>query len=286
MRDVTVDALNDAIDVTAKKSEAKLAKMQNEVGAIREEARALGVLQKINYDNAHNELLKYAMFYKARESKEYRKEGMTFEQFCEAAGENVRNVQRVLKDLKPIYSNFHDKLSCFLDVPLNKIKYLGRSLHDNLSQNGELILGEDRIPLTPDNKDEIEAAIDTLIENHKKEQNDLKNKLNKARKNTDRIVEEETKGLTAERDALVKEVARLKEFDPAEKDISWAEEYLSGLKDLVAQFEAGVRRMVMDERLHEAMDVQARCQVFIDTMVRQARGLQRDWDAAFNTEDL
>lgn len=286
MPDVNVEALNSAIDVAARESEAKLAKLEGEVEVIREESRVIGVLQKINYDKAHNELLKYAMFFQVRQRKEYKKEGMTWEQFCEAAGENVRNVNRILKDVRPIYEQFQDNLSCFSEVNFNKIKYLGRSFQDNLSQNGELILGGDHIPLTPDNKDEIEAAIDTLIESHKKEQKDLKAKLNKARKNTERIIEEETKGLKAERDALVKEVGRLKEFDPAEKDISWAEEYLSGLKDLVAQFDVGVRRMVMDERLHDAMDVQARCQVFIDTMVRQAKGLQRDWDAQFNAEDL
>jgi len=285
MKSVDAEAMDDVYELAKKDSEARLAEMEKQVCAIREESRVIGVLQKINYDQAHNELIKYAMFFQVRQRKEYKKEGMTWEQFCEAAGENVRNVNRILKDVRPIYDQFQDNLSCFSEVNFNKIKYLGRSLQDNLSQNGELILGEEHIPLTPDNKDEIEAAIDTLIESHKKEQKDLKAKLNKARKNTERIIEEETKGLKAERDALVKEVGRLKEFDPAEKDISWAEKYLSELKGLVAQFDVGVRRMVMDERLHDAMDVQARCQVFIDTMVRQARGLQRDWDSEFNSDD-
>lgn len=287
MKDVNVEAMNAAVDMATREAETKLARMEAEIEAIREESRALGILQKISYDNAHNELLKYAMLYQIKQSKEYKKDGMTWEQFCEAAGENVRNVHRVLKDLKPVYDRFSDNLSCFLSVPLNKIRYLGKEFSDNLSENkdGHLILGEEKIPLTPDNKDEIEAAIDTLIESHKKEKQTLKKQVKRYKNQSDKVVAEEVKGLTAERDALVKEVARLKEFDPAEKDISWAEAYLAELKDLVAQFEVGVRRMVMDERLHEAMDLQAQCQVFIDTMVRQARGLQQDWDAEFNTVD-
>ena len=286
MVDIHVEALNDAVDVAEKTSNFKLQKMQNEMAAVREESKALGVLQKIKYDNSHNELLKYAMLYQIKQKKEYKQGGMTWEQFCEAAGESVRNVDRTLKDLRPIYNHFSDNLSDFLNIPFSKIKYLGRSFSDNLSENenGDLVIDDTPIPLTSDNKEEIEAAIDTWIETHKKEKQTLQKKLDRTTKNQDKIIEEETKGLKVERDALVKEVERLKPLDIEEKDSTWSVEHMEKLLEIMADFEAHARKFMIDKRLHKDMTSQAKAEQFIDIVYRMARGLKQDWDDEFNQD--
>src|SRR6056297_1477881 len=128
---------------------------KTELDMIREESKALGVLQKINYDQAHNELLKYAMLYQVRESKEYKAGGLTWEQFCEEVGELRRSIDRKLKDIEPFVDNFQDKLSQFSKIPFNKIRYLGKIMGqdwDNLSQNtgNSIIINEKSIPITPE----------------------------------------------------------------------------------------------------------------------------------------
>ncbi|MFH1157082.1 MAG: hypothetical protein V1793_25070 [Pseudomonadota bacterium] len=286
MVDINVVALNDAVEITEKESNLKLQKMENEIDGVRKESFALGVLQKINYDNAHNELIKYATLYQIKQKKEYKDNGMTWEQFCEATGETVRNVDRILKDIEPLYDKFSDKLVNLLEVPFNKIKYLGKSISDNLSkiEDGVLVIDNTKIPLTPDNKEEIEAAIDTLIETHKQEKQALKKDLVKYKKHADKIVEEETKGLKVERDALIREVERLKPFDITEMDSTWSGEHLDKLMMICADFEVNARKFMIDERLHEDMKSQAKGDRIIDTLYRMARQLKSDWDEAFNTD--
>ena len=92
---------------------------KSEIDIIREESKALGVLQKINYDQAHNELLKYAMLYQVRESKEYKACGLTWEQFCNEIGESKRTVNDKLKDIAPLVDNFQAILAHFSNVPFN-----------------------------------------------------------------------------------------------------------------------------------------------------------------------
>ena len=213
----------------------------SEIEAIRDESEVTGIVKASNAQRAYSEFVKYASLYQLKQRKEYKKKGMTWDEYCEHIGEQRRTVDRVLKDISPLIGEFSDKLSSALGLPFNKIRMLGKKIGDGfgkLSEN-ELIINEEIIPLTPDNKEEIEAAIDTIIETHKKEQKDLKNKLSKAKKNTDKIIEEETKGLKVERDALVKEVERLKPMDITERDITWCEEHLKAMQGVCVEFEIG-----------------------------------------------
>ncbi len=279
MADINVDALNDAVDITEKVSNLKLQKMESEIGAIREEARALGVLQKINYDNAHNELLKYVTFYHIKQNKEYQKGGMTWDQFCEATGEQRRTVENKLKDVRPFVEDFSEKFSGLAKMPFNKIRQLGRAVSENFSEikDGCLILGEEKIPLTPDNKEEIEAAIDTLIETHKTEKLALKKDLKKYKKQTDRIVAEETKALTHERDALIREVDRLKPFDVTQKDREWCKEQFQGLVKAMAGLSAVCHPLLMDDRMDGDRTLQAEAYKYITEAEGLLEDLRRLW---------
>ncbi len=287
MESIELEAVKEERAIELKHAESELQKMKEEIGPVKEDVRSLGALQMLNYQQAHNELIMYAMLYKARQDKEHKREGMTWEEYCAAAGYNVRTVNRTLKDIKPIYDQFQDTLACFVNIPFNKIKYLGKSIQDNMAQNedGNLVIDGTQMSLTPDNKDEIEAAIDTLIETHKKEKQTLKKKLDKEKKDRDKIIAEETRTLSVERDALVEKVERLKEFDPGEKDITWSKEYLEKMAHLVVDFDVAVRKFAMDKRLHDDIGLQAQCQVFIETMVRHSLGLRKDWEAEFNVDD-
>jgi len=247
MKDINVEAMDNAVDIATREAETKLARMESEIEAVREESRALGVLQKINCDSAHNELIKYVTLYQIKQHKEYKKGGLSWEEFCEACGEQRRTVENKLKDIRPFAENFSENFSGLLKVPFNKIRYLGRSIAEkpeNFSEieDGNIYIDDTKIPLAPENKGEIEAAIDTLIDTHKKEQKELNAKLARAKKNTDKIVEEETKGLMTERDALVKEVARLKPLDIEDRDISWCEDHLKEMQGLCVDFEKLARK--------------------------------------------
>jgi hypothetical protein len=291
-----VDASKMIYDTAREDADLEILKMKSEIEDIREESKALGVLQKINYDSAHNDLLKYATLYQVRETKEYRKGGMTWEQFCEKIGESKRTVNDKLKDIRPLVENFQASLAHFSKVPFNKIRYLGRSVQADSAQiDGDTLLIDGvKISLAADNKEEITTAIDTLIETHKEEKQTLQKSLEKQKKKLDDNVKEETKGLAEERDHAIaardkykEEVDRLKPFDIAEKDVSWSVEHLENMHDICIKFTVAVKKFTKDERLQEDMTLQAKAEEQIFLMYQMIKDLRMDWDSEYypNIED-
>lgn len=279
-----IKEVNEVLNDAESKLNSQLAKMENEMGVVREESRALGILHKIEYDEAHNGLLKYAVLYQIKQNKIYRKEGMAWDKFCEAIGENVRNVDRILKDIRPIYDNFSDKLSDLIGLSFNKIRYLGRSISDNLSEikDGDLVVDGTAIPLLPENKDDIEALIDNIKETHQKEKKTLSEEVKNLKKNVDKIVDEETKSLKVECSALIKENKRLKAFDPEEKDHEWSVEQMQVLESAAYEFAAACRRLKMDERIKDDLHVQAKVEAKMNEVGKLFREVQKEWDETFN----
>lgn len=276
-------AAEEIYKVAQQRANAKLEKMTNEMDAVRDESKALGVLQKIDYDLAHNEMLKYAVLYQVKQDKEYKKGGMTWAEFCEEIGEQKRNADRILKDMKPVYDHFLDKMSNLLGFGLSKIRYLGRSKLDKMSnfEDGCLIFEGAKIPITPENAEEIEAAIDEMKKSRQIETDGLLKEVNKLTKNVDKIVKEETKTLEAERDALVEQNERLKVFDPADKDHEWSVDQMKMVQKTALEFTAACRRMKMDERIADDMHIQGKVEGLMAMVDKNFRMLRNEWDEKF-----
>ena len=64
-------------------AEIKLAVMREEIEAVRMESQAMGVLQTLQTTTAYGELLKAITLHRIKGSKEYKKGGMTWVEFCE-----------------------------------------------------------------------------------------------------------------------------------------------------------------------------------------------------------
>lgn len=287
MNDIHVEAMHEAHALAVREADVKMKQAENTLDAVKKEAFALGVLQKINYDNAHNELVKYVMMYQIRQEKEYKAGGMTWDQFCEASGEQRRSVDNKLKDIRPFVEGFSEKFSGLLKVPFSKIRYLGRSLSENFSgiKNGALVIDNNTIPLAPENQEEIEAAIDTLIETHKNEKKTLKQELGRYKKQTDQIVAEETKALTHERDALIREVDRLKPFDVSAKDRDWCKEQFSEVTRAMAGLSAASHPLLMDDRMDGDRTLQAEAYKYIIEAEGILEDLRNLWVDRFSGDE-
>ncbi|MCX5828733.1 MAG: hypothetical protein NTV58_12160 [Deltaproteobacteria bacterium] len=173
--DAQYEAAKEIYNVAKKEGDVEIARLNSEIEAVREESRFEGILDKIDYDIAHNEFLKVLTLYRVKQSKDYKKGGKTWDEFCDAHGYVRKTADRLIEELKPLFGQFSDKLSGLSGIGFNKIRLLGRSVSDNLSgiDDGCLIYGDQKIPLTPEYKDEIEAVIDQIkdeAENAKKEQ--------------------------------------------------------------------------------------------------------------------
>lgn len=259
--------------------------------------KATGSIQSLSHTKAYSELLKYAIIFKEREKEEYKKFGMTWEQYCtEIIGEPKRTVNEKLKDIRPIVDSFQASLAQISSIPFNKIRYLGRISGGegaNLPtiENDKLIIDGASIPITSENKDEIEAAIDALIDAHKQEKEALQKKLDNQEKKFERNVEERTKELAAEledtkaaKEHFKDEIDRLKPYDIEQMDISEADDLIREIQDISVKFEVKVRKFqifVKDQRLEESLELQVEIQNHLYRTYRAIKDLREEWDTEF-----
>jgi hypothetical protein len=219
--------LSAKMEIQRQKEENAALKLRE--GARLNHARAIGRLDKIALDRAHNDFLEIVTLYQVKESKSYKEGGFTWDEFCEAAGIDRRQADRKLEDIEPIVAMFPDKLSAFLTIPFNKIKYLGKALSGQMSitDGGPLIIDGVEIPFE---KDEIEAAIDRLKEVQKQTAEDHASTL----RAKDRLLESKDKVIEKQE----REITRLEKSAPPEPVYSSEEEkYIDIVADLGLQFE-------------------------------------------------
>jgi hypothetical protein len=275
-------------DMESKRANQRISAMQDEQDGLCIESRALGVLQKINYDDTHNKLLKYATLLTIKNEKEYRKIGMTWAEFCDSIGDCARNVDRILKDIKPLYDKFLDQTSILLGMPFNKIRYLGRSVSDKVvkTDGDSLVVDGVKISLIPENKDEIEALLDNLKETHQREKESLESEIKKIKKNQDNIIKEETENLMLEREALLKENRRLKPFDHEKRNSDWCAEQMAEIKSLADKFIFACGHFVIDKRLKDDVEAIARIEGMQDTCMKMLMLLRDNWNQIFNDHDI
>lgn len=219
MGNAEIEAANEIYETAQKYANIEIVKMKEEMEGVRDESKAVGILQKIAYDDAHNEMLKYAVLYQIKKSKSYKKGGMIWEDFCPAlTGKTASNIDKTLRDLKPFHDSFRNKFSDLIGFSFSKIRYLGRSIQDKESdfKNGCLIFDGEEIPLTPENREEIEAAVDAMKEAHKKETEDSKT----ASKAKDRVLEAKQKVIRDQEKELskfTKEISK-RDYKPGEEN--------------------------------------------------------------------
>ncbi len=95
------------------------------------------------------------------------------------------------------------------------------------------------------------------------------------------VVKEETKALQTEKKALIKELDRLRAFDPENRggDLSWCEEQYEAVAGMLDEVDTAIRKIAFDERLHEAPDIQAKILGIIERMKARVQDISDDFDA-------
>ncbi|MGD0278084.1 MAG: hypothetical protein ABSC11_02130 [Smithella sp.] len=221
--DAQVLAGNEIYNIARKEADAEMTRLKSEIAAEKEESRFEGILDKIDYDIAHNEFLKLLILYRVKQTKDYKKGGKTWKEFCDSRGYADRTADRLIEELKPLFDQFSAKLADLAGITFNKIRLLGRSVSANLAEikDGCLIYDDQLIPLDADHKDEIEAVLDQLKDNAetaKKEKalevkakdrvlNDKEKTIQKLHKNLEKLEgQAREKNLTPEEDGFLKRV--------------------------------------------------------------------------------
>lgn len=231
MSNVPVDPATEIYEVAQKDMQRKMDKAERLADAGKIESYADGALDAFGYMRSSNEIQEYAILHRVKQEKEYKKEGLTWKQFCDRRGLNVRNVDRALDDMRPLFKEFSDKCLILSGLSFNKIRYLGRSKSDNLSEiteNGIQVSDDMVIPLDADHKDDIEAYINTL----KRAEKETKEEGNKDLAAKQRVIKTLHETISGQEDKL----SKFERSTPGEES-TLDKEQMKGLNELKGQFE-------------------------------------------------
>lgn len=180
---------------------------------------AAGKIKAMNFTRAQSDFFMIVTLKQVKESKEYRERfGLTWEDFCEGVGLNYKTIDRQLADLKPFRKEFLDTLSVFAGVDYSKIKYLGMSVSDKMSEirDGAIIYQGETIPFTPEHADEFQALIEKLEEDYKAQISDKDSELKASNRNKDRL-NDEIKKMQRQID-LLEHTVELTDLSPEEQE--------------------------------------------------------------------
>lgn len=165
--DAQFKAADEIYEIAKKASATEVEQLKEEIEIVRTEGRLEGYLAKVEYDITHNQFLRLMALYKMKQSKDYRKNGQTWKEFCDSCGYADRTADRLIEEMRPLFDQFSSQLADFFGVTFNKIRLLGRSVSANLAEikDGCLVYDDQVIPLDADHKDDIEAVLDQLKDN-------------------------------------------------------------------------------------------------------------------------
>lgn len=164
--------------IARQEADLEIEKLKQEVQAGRDDGFAIGSIKTNKAYRDYCNFMDALMLYRVHKNKTYKKNGLTWEKFCEAVGYARRTAEEIIDQVSPIFDSFTANFAVLSEVNLNDIRWLGKNKPADFagfSEDGKyLIDGEERIPATPE---DITAYVKNLQETHKKEKDDAIEKL-------------------------------------------------------------------------------------------------------------
>lgn len=223
--DAQVEASKQIYEIARQEANLEIAKLKGEIEAAKADGIAIGAIQANKAHRSFNDFFDALILYKAHKDKSYKKNGLTWEAFCEAAGYARRTAEDIISDIAPVMETFSGNIAAFSGVGLKQIRYLGKTKAADFAgfdDDGNIVIGEERIPNTPedilayiDHQKEIsQKAIEEKDLTVKAKDRVLKDKekiIQKLHKNLEKLEgQAREKELTPEEDGFLKKVEKLR----------------------------------------------------------------------------
>jgi len=113
---------------------------------------------------------------------------------------------------------------------------------------------------------------------------DFKKLLKKYKDDASKVIKEEVKNIETEKKLLIKEVDRLKAFDPEGKDASWSVEQMQVIDKMTDELDTALRKFVKDPRILDHPELQAKIEGIQAKVQKRFKIFVADWDAYVNGE--
>lgn len=113
---------------------------------------------------------------------------------------------------------------------------------------------------------------------------DFKKLLKKYKTDTEKVVKAETHDLKVERDSLVKELDRLKAFDPENNDVAWSVPKMEAISKLHDELDTALRLFAFDKRILAHPELQAKVEGIQREIEARFKLFTDNWDAQVDEE--
>ncbi|MFZ2949193.1 MAG: hypothetical protein WA003_06880 [Desulfuromonadaceae bacterium] len=216
-----------------------------------------------------------------KESKIYRDvPGIgTWDKFCESIGKSRRHIDEDLLNLQVFGEEFLGYVSG-LGVGYRELKQLRQLTHDgSVIIDGDcLTIENESIPIDQDHAEELQAAIERIINDRQQ----INSRVEKLEKQFKSAVDEETKGLKLEKKTLLKEVERLKPFDPEEKDRSFASAQMSAIQDATLELVTQMSKFIVRPDVTDDPVIMGQVEGHMQTAELALKDLRSRWEDTVN----
>ena len=217
--DPTSEAALSTVEMELKREEIKEAEQKKREKLIAQTYRMMGRIETADLFAKTGHMSGLMWLKEVKDSEIYKDiDGMgSWESFCNHLGKSRRHIDRDLENLKVFGAEFLDAVSGF-KVGYKALRKLQHSVKaGDMVIDGEfVVIGNKKIPLSVDHKDDLEAAFESLVEERDKQIEESKTTI----KVRDRMLGEKEKVIRKQEKELSKYTKEIKERDykPGEEE--------------------------------------------------------------------
>jgi hypothetical protein len=146
-----VQVSKEIYEIAKQEAEIEITKLKQDVQAGRDDGFAIGSIKTNKVHRDFCNFLDALTLYRTHKDKTYKKTGLTWDKFCEAAGYDRRTADNIIAEVTPIFEAFSENLPVLYGVTLNDIRWLGKNKPETLSgfdDDGNLVIDGETIPGT------------------------------------------------------------------------------------------------------------------------------------------
>lgn len=202
----------------------------------------------------------------------------TWDKFCIYLKKDRRTVDEDIQNLATFGEDFLET-SRQLSIGYRELRTLRQLTHDgSVIIDGDcLVIDTESIPIDQDHAEELQTAIERILTDRQ----EINKRLTRLEKDFKGAVKEETLSFHSKEKVLLKEIDRLKVFDPEDVDDSRFEGQYETIRETVTTLATQIGKLVMMEGLHENPLAAAKVEGHIASAERLVEDLRRDWTAKF-----
>lgn len=247
---------------------------------IAEAHEIIGRVQALSFIEKVTTISSLVQLSKIKESKVYRDLPNigTWEKYCEYIGLTRQKVDEDLRNLATFGEQFLTTCQQF-SLGYRDMRKLKQLTHDgSVIIDGDcLVIDTESIPIDQDHAEELQTAIERILTDRQ----EINKRLTRLEKDFKGAVKEETLSFHSKEKVLLKEIERLKVFDPEDVDDSRFEGQYETIRETVTTLATQIGKLVMMEGLHENPLAAAKVEGHIASAERLVEDLRRDWTAKF-----